>query len=703
MTWIVFGVVVLISLALICAQPFGYVLQYVFFCRFVALLALLLLALPLLAIGPARLLLGNLFSLDPLGVGIVAAVGALASWFIMSITEVLFAVIDDRFKLPFVRRSPAHVPFGWGPALRRTVEPGLRWFQQLVAQDAPRRTILFGLLAAPIVSFAIGHSWGSDSWQWLIPGAGVGVAVAYLVHWFARRLVVRVSDRAVRYLEPRRQRRADAPGALAGYVDRPDLLGHHARAASYLVLTFLVYFVGHWALEPAILPGLSSRFPALALLLLLSVFLSAVLTGVAYFFDLFRVPVTLIIVCASYTAYQLANIDHIYRTRPNIPTPADSVPLTPARAMAAWDARHPADRYPVMVVVAASGGGIAAARWTARVLTGLSAAVGDEFGGSVTLISSASGGGVGAMYFVDHYSPNRPPSQEALDTILRVSSEPSLEAAVWGLAYPDLWRSIPIVASFASSDGGVETEAVWAEHMPSDPTLRGWRRDVSQGWRPAQVFNATMAETGTRFVLTPLDNLSPDVAGRSSGFLQLYPGLDVEVVTAARLSATFPFVSPVARPNVPPAVAYHLADGGYYDNSGLMSAIEYLRAVLPAFHTAVPGRAPRRVLVLQIRLESADTIPAGTNRGWTYAEVGPVLTILNVRTAAQQARNNLELSLLLDRWQGSVTIDTVSFVYSGHAPLSWQLSRDERDAIDAAWEGPDIRRRVERVQRLFQP
>ena len=63
-----------------------------------------------------------------------------------------------------------------------------------------------------------------------------------------------------------------------------------------------------------------------------------------------------------------------------------------------------------MIVVAANGGGIQASAWTARVLTGLEEACqpdqldcDQDFGKSIRLISSVSGGSVGTMYFMNEY------------------------------------------------------------------------------------------------------------------------------------------------------------------------------------------------------------------------------------------------------------------------------------------------------------
>jgi len=60
-----------------------------------------------------------------------------------------------------------------------------------------------------------------------------------------------------------------------------------------------------------------------------------------------------------------------------------------------------------VIVVAASGGGIKAAAWTTRVLTGLEESNPRIFGGSIRLISAVSGGSVGAMYFVQRVRRER--------------------------------------------------------------------------------------------------------------------------------------------------------------------------------------------------------------------------------------------------------------------------------------------------------
>jgi hypothetical protein len=85
---------------------------------------------------------------------------------------------------------------------------------------------------------------------------------------------------------------------------------------------------------------------------------------------------------------------------------------------------------------------------------------------------------------------------------------------------------------------------------------------------------------------------------------------DLPLAGAARLSATFPYVSPM--PRVDHGIlsnAYHFGDGGYYDNDGTSSVIEFLYyAYLQASTDPTKNTAPERpqdgpdnIILIEIR------------------------------------------------------------------------------------------------------
>ncbi len=120
---------------------------------------------------------------------------------------------------------------------------------------------------------------------------------------------------------------------------------------------------------------------------------------------------------------------------------------------------------------------------------------------------------------------------------------------------------------------------------------------------PAFTMNTTTAEAGDRFLLAnyrlPDYDLGKIEGPGAESFLNLFPrgqGADLPLSTAAQMSATFPYVSSAARiPEryTPNGRSVHFVDGGYYDNDGTASAIEFLRYALDAPETDLTDDAEK--------------------------------------------------------------------------------------------------------------
>ena len=132
-------------------------------------------------------------------------------------------------------------------------------------------------------------------------------------------------------------------------------------------------------------------------------------------------------------------------------------------------------------------------------------------------------------------------------------------------------------------------------------TLGQAAQNLSNGTMPAFTLNTTVAETGGRFLLSNymVPAVTPPPINTeflpAESFLQAYAQdpccangphgeklfADLPLSTAARLSATFPVVSSATRiPRQYAKAASHFLDGGYFDNDGTASAIEFLYSVM---------------------------------------------------------------------------------------------------------------------------
>jgi hypothetical protein len=229
-----------------------------------------------------------------------------------------------------------------------------------------------------------------------------------------------------------------------------------------------------------------------------------------------------------------------------------------------------------------------------------------------------------------------------------------------------------------------------------DEPLSNWNERVSKGKLPAVVMNTTISETGERLLFGTTKLQSRSDAGALVDATELLTinekSFDVGVLTAARLSATFPYVTPAARADGP-GPQPHVVDGGYYDNYGMATMVEWLDDALTAKdNKAAEDIKITSVLVIQIHGAPVDSDLSderhAKNRGWFYQVFAPIATLLEVRSAGQVAHNNIELELLKQKWEKlGVPIHSVTFEFKNpDTPLSWHLTRTEVDAIKLAWQ-----------------
>ncbi len=699
------------------AAAFGRALPFLFVCRFPLAIGLTLVALPPVALLAARSLLGNLFSLRPREVALVAFLASLAAWMVM----VTLAI--------FVHYGPAR--FGVAPIAAPA------WL-------AAWRVPLFALLAAPTVAAAV---WRSPPRRASAAAAlgGIAAAVALLFataafHWTLRDPARPAADLLVpseaRLFAPLPAIRSlAAPAAarlppsspaskrLPGYLVGAGRIGPgHLLATVYFLLSAAVYGAAFALFRPG-----RRLLPALAYVLQLLVVLGWALPGISFWLDRYRLPVVPLLAVLSFLASRVFDTDHYYwietPSAPALPAAAAPARLAiPALAALPTAAPRPAEAFVAaerahareaeaapgeqpVVVVAASGGGSAAALWTAQALTGLQRELGEGFTRSIRFLSAVSGGSVGALFFLDRFTERGAPAAADLPGIVEAAGRQSLDAAAWGLAYPDLWRVLGLRWGDLALDRGWAMEQVWRRDLRHPrSTLGDWRAAVAAGWLPAAVFNATTVETGERFLFSPLD-----LQGwKARRFAEVYRGYDVLAVTAARLSASFPWVSPVARalrrdrrqpargPDLP---GFHLGDGGYYDNFGVVTAIDWLRSLSPEQVDEVRRRGLLLVLLRAFPESAAAPAPPEARRAWAYSLLGPILALMRARGTTQSFRNSVDLNLLNEIWNAAgIRHHIALFTPGGASPLTWKLTEADKAKILAAWDEPANRAELARVK-----
>lgn len=478
------------------------------------------------------------------------------------------------------------------------------------------------------------------------------------------------------------------------------LLPGHGFAVLLLLVSTLFYAafaLSQWKILDAVErhetpSGLLLTLPVLASVVILFALLLWTLGLLAFLFDRYRIPIFVPLAAVFLFSAQFTQSDHYFDVQPL----KDSTQYPPGQAL------QPTTQGLAnsAIIVTLSGGGIKAAAWATQVLGGLVGAMPASFAPSIRLISSVSGGSVGALYFVHAYKDGAITPQDAQSAIT-ASMASSLGEVGWGLVYPDMWRAVMPILLSPRIDRGWALETAFLREVKSIrdgdwPTLGSWRADARLGKRPAVIFNTTAVESGERFLFPTVD-LTPAVGRQSFHDLEDHGALDLRANTAARLSATFPYVTPVSRANFcgPRNQRFHFADGGYYDNFGIASATEFLRQAIPTGTTSPVSR----ILIIQVMLDTPGEPTASGSRGWFFQSFAPVETLLKMRDAAQFSRNQAEVALLKDvLCFQKVQVELVQFPYPKldrndvapgervtDPPVSWHMTQSDKNDVRASW------------------
>jgi hypothetical protein len=654
--------------------------RYLFFLRLPILMGLFLLLLPKLAKDWLPVLLKNLFVLRgkwQLAFVIVSAIGAGTS--VVSVASIILHNAPARFGVPAAIKISEFWQYGIAIALSLYI--------CIVVYDLSQEKLT-----------KKERQWGA------VVGGGLTIGLLFLVslisQWlssntFLKKILIDIISFV-------------SKSETDGYINPQtgELTTEHLAATAFLLIGVAIYITVGLLFNPKS-QSHRAEAPALLYLLLIISTVTTLYGGATFYFDYFRIPILLLFLLFSAFTYLMFDVNHVFQLK-NLETDTGNKKGVDSHSRDFEQVLEKRLQHQIgertLVIVCASGGGIQAAGWTVKVLTGLQELLGEPFTKAIGLISAVSGGSVGTMYYLDRFADEGYPKANELEHIFDSATQDSLDAVGWGLAYLELWRFIGLPFIIPQRfDRGTAVETDWQGEMKESRTIATWRKQIFDGEIPIPIFNATLVETGERLLITPM-TFGKVPEKKFVDFNTLYGAYDMNVVTAARLSSTFPYVSPICRSNKNiQDKNYHVADGGYFDNSGFVTATEWLDKWLKHENNL----NIKRVLLLQINAFPASPSDEKVqgDSGWFMETVGPLLTMFKVRDPVLASRNATEAELLIKRWKDQVEIQyfpiffpseseappesAVSKLYKNgryRPPLSWRLTDQEKQAIKDGWE-----------------
>jgi hypothetical protein len=404
------------------------------------------------------------------------------------------------------------------------------------------------------------------------------------------------------------------------------------------------------------------------------------------------------------------NDNHAVRTLPSNPVPWKNR-LDLDQALKAWLDHQllrssPSGSYPLFIV-AAEGGGIRAAYWSATVLSqirdqnpsfpdqlfAISGVSGGSLGGAVFLAQLAGTPGMSDGFHGDPAGRRDPKAQDFLPVTKYILGEDFLSPTVGSMLYPEFLQKVwpwP-VQSFDRARALEESwERAWRHHTGNDrfskPFDDLWRNQGKR-WLPSLFLNSTWVETGKRLIISNLKLLPKDF-NDVEDLHRFYTHESLPLSTAVHLSARFTYISPAGTLKKDGRIYGRAVDGGYFENSGETTVLEILQAI---DNLADAGGAWKKVRTVVIHISNEPVDPRNKNTNLADAihnkairpgpilneALSPVLTMLNTRNArAVYARETV---------QGHAT--QKNFLHFGLCkntmgfPLGWVLSDAVQDQM----------------------
>lgn len=352
--------------------------------------------------------------------------------------------------------------------------------------------------------------------------------------------------------------------------------------------------------------------------------LALVLTCFSRAYRLAGIPVTVLVLSAAVLFSTMGwndnhKVEHTLGSRPS-GTAQGFINWIASRADKAFYEQK-GKPYPVYFV-AAEGGGIYAGYHVASFLARMQATC-PQFAQHVFGISSVSGGSLGAAVFAAHVnrgdgeasnearqatcSPEVAEEGEIVEGISEFFRNDFLAPLVAATLFPDtLQRLIPFPIKAFDRARGLEQAFVdarakfWTANGGPNP----FEQSINALWNPAGAtpalfLNTTSIEMGARVWLGPLADNSPTALNIAALVCQGVRSIDITLAEAVSLSARFPILTPAGWLQIGPSDEkdcgpaprtrsgarrdrLYLVDGGYFENSGLETAVEMatrLRAI----------------------------------------------------------------------------------------------------------------------------
>ncbi|MFY0650939.1 MAG: patatin-like phospholipase family protein [Cyclobacteriaceae bacterium] len=397
-----------------------------------------------------------------------------------------------------------------------------------------------------------------------------------------------------------------------------------------------------------------------------------------------------------------------------------------------WKNKWPADQKPKMILLCASGGGQRAALWTFNSLLHADSVLNGKLLDHTVLMTGASGGAIGATYFRELKTAQGEFNKSvALGNI----SRDNLNPVIFSLVVNDLVlrnQFYEYEGNRYLKDRGYAFESQLNRNTAFvlNRRLIEYQEAEKKAEIPMLLLGPTISLDGRKMYISsqPVSYMNTMDYGSGGNILFKNSGIDflsffkdqgsenLNLLTALRMNASFPYVTPNVK--LPSDPAIELMDSGVSDNFGISDALKFMYNFKDWIAENTKG-----VILLSIRdTRKEATIDEKSNLSILERISVPISSVYNNLTNYQDLNNDNKLAFARE-WFDS-ELDLIGIEYNTYsifeerkfinrsqevwqkelerASLSWHLTKKEKMNIIRNINQPNNQAALKRLKRLIQ-
>lgn len=374
---------------------------------------------------------------------------------------------------------------------------------------------------------------------------------------------------------------------------------------------------------------------------------------------------------------------------------------------------------PKMVFINVSGGGLRSSMWTVYSLQYADSLLGGRLLDQTQLITGSSGGMIGAAYLRELYLQKQQHKLKSyyLSSYRTNISKDILNPIAFTIATSE-WlfplRYFEVDGHRYAHDRGHAFEQRLLENTGGvfNKRLMDYKHPEANAYIPMMIFSPSIVNDGRKMLISPLgiSYITQNAKTDKTNFNKLFDAIEysrffkaqdaekTQFTTVLRMSATFPYISPVV--SLPSDPIIEIVDAGLRDNYGLETTLRFIKTFNDWIAENTSG-----VVIIQIR-DKHKNIPIDENPSQTLIDAlgRPMGSFYGNLFQVQDFNQNQQIQMA-DLWCRS-NIDVVDLELrnelNDRISLSWHLTNKEKKKVFASLFLPENQAAIEKIIKLLK-